>query len=585
MKDLDKLWVGLVEENADPERLGRVKVRVQSIFDDMPIEDIPWASPLKNTSARAFEIPAIGKIISVFFPNDNLYEPYYMFSDHYNINLQKKLKDYSDDEYVNFYSVVFDHRTKVYSDDNNLTLDYKYNKITVDNDNINLELKDNNRKVNIGCKTAGQQAVLGNHWFDWMDKFVNELLKPSSLIDSQGSPVLKPGLELLLLEYKQIRETFVSDHVYIVDDNKVDKLPMKYNQPYLDDNVKINNQAIGTGGDEINFNEPAKNMKDKIKEQKDKTVEELKQSIPSDAKTEGQTADDPEKDLADYNTYKEVKKEEVKDITKERYDEIKNKELQNSGLDVYEAVDDPQDADEIITNLEFDNQIDMEAEDTDNITNSSDLIFETQSNEKYVDKTDLPKLNDQSNSGIIKKDKIIPCSEINSSNYKPDMTLSKYFSLDKLTTKTSAGKHTIPETKIIGDVIYTKYDIACNLMSLSVNVLDKIKEKYKTMVVTSSFRNNGGTSQHEKGQAADMQFPGISQKNYIDIAKWIQSNINYDQLLLEFRNPNSVWIHVSYNSKGNRPVSSPYPKYATFLNDNPYKRLEFVNVQNFTYSA
>ena len=97
MKDLDKLWVGLVEDNKDPDRLGRVRVRVQSIFDNIPLEDIPWAFPIKTLSSRSYEMPAIGKIVSVFFPNDNIYEPYYMYAEHYNVNLKKKLSDLSDD--------------------------------------------------------------------------------------------------------------------------------------------------------------------------------------------------------------------------------------------------------------------------------------------------------------------------------------------------------------------------------------------------------------------------------------------------------------------------------------------------------
>jgi hypothetical protein len=583
MKDLDKLWVGVVEDNVDPQRLGRVKVRVQSIYDDIPLEDIPWANQLKNTSARAFEVPAIGKIISVFFPNDNIYEPYYMFADHYNINLQKKLKDLGDDEYSNFYSVVFDHRTKVYSDDTSLTMDYKYNKITVDNDNINLELKDNNRKVNIGCKTANQQAVLGNHWFDWMDKFVNTLLKPSSLIDSKGSPILKPEIEQLLIEYKAIRETFVSDHVYIVDDNKIDKLKMNYNAPYLDDNVKINNTNIGSEENNINYNQTSKDLKEKIKEQKNSTVEELKQTIPSDAKIEGQTADNPDGVMADYDTYKEIKKTEVKDITKERYDEIKNKELQNSGLDIYEAYDDPQDADEIIANMETENIIDIEAEDIDNIQGSDaewtiKPVMETQSKEKYVDKTDESKKTNMSSIGVIS------CSDINKSNYGLNLKISKYFTIADLSTKTTAGSHSIPESKTIGTVTLTKYNIACNMKALCVNVLDKIKDKYPDMKINSSFRNNGGTSQHEIGQAADISFPNHSQqKDYEGIANWIKSNVNYDQLLFEFRDPSSVWIHVSYNPKGNRSISATYPKYATFLNDKTYKRLSITKVPNFSY--
>jgi len=575
VKQLDKIWVGLVEENNDPDRLGRIKVRVQSIFDDMPVEDIPWSIPMKSLGGCSFEVPAIGKIVTVIFPNDNLYEPCYMYSDHYNYNLQKKLSDLDDDLYTDFFALAFDHRTKIYSDDNELTMDYKYNKITVDNDNINLELKDNSRKVNIGCKTAEQQAVLGNHWFDWMDKFVQELLKPSSLIDSQGSPVLKTALELLLIEYQQIRETFVSDHVYIVDDNKVKKLEMKYNAPYLDDSVKINDDSVGTGGDEINFNQPAKDLKDKIKDQKDKSVEELKDAIPSDAKIEGETADDPYGFSEDYDTYKEIKNSDEFDITKERYDEIKNKELQESGLDAYEIYDDPQDADDIIANMSFEQQIDTEASETDLI--QADYVFETNSKEKYVDKTDISKKSEATG-------KIVSCSDINETNFSYNLGISKYFTIGDLTTGTTAGKHPLKGSKTVNGVTYSKYDIACNLKFLCVNVIDKIKDKYPDLSVNSAYRNNGGKSQHELGQAADLSFKSHSKKNYLSIAQWIQSNVNYDQLLFEFRDPTSVWIHVSYNPNGNRSTSASYPKYATFLNDKTYKRLQLTNVSGWNFA-
>ena len=53
------------------------------------------------------------------------------------------------------------------------------------------------------------------------------------------------------------------------------------------------------------------------------------------------------------------------------------------------------------------------------------------------------------------------------------------------------------------------------------------------------------------GQAADFEIQGLA--NY-DLAKWIEANLLYDQLILEFYtpggDPNSGWVHCSYNAQG-----------------------------------
>jgi len=60
------------------------------------------------------------------------------------------------------------------------------------------------------------------------------------------------------------------------------------------------------------------------------------------------------------------------------------------------------------------------------------------------------------------------------------------------------------------------------------------------------------TSQHAKGEAADFEIFGVSNK---ELADWIHNNINYDQLILEFwspEDPNKGWIHCSYSRDNNR---------------------------------
>ena len=68
---------------------------------------------------------------------------------------------------------------------------------------------------------ADQAALLSNHFFDWFDEFVKELVKPSSLVDSNGAPVTKINLEQILIKYNALKDSFLSKNVFIVDNDKV----------------------------------------------------------------------------------------------------------------------------------------------------------------------------------------------------------------------------------------------------------------------------------------------------------------------------------------------------------------------------
>ena len=89
-------------------------------------------------------------------------------------------------------------------------------------------------------------------------------------------------------------------------------------------------------------------------------------------------------------------------------------------------------------------------------------------------------------------------------------------------------------------------DIICNLKTLANNVYEQLIAKYPGARINSGFRTvTSGKSQHEKGMACDIQWSGISNAEYLERAKWIASNLTFDQMI--FEHGNSIWIHLSYN--------------------------------------
>ena len=81
-----KTYIGVVEDNNDPKKMGRIKVRVLDLFDDTPLEDIPWANPWKDLVGDQFALPDKGKIVTVVFENANINNPEFIFSDQNYLN-------------------------------------------------------------------------------------------------------------------------------------------------------------------------------------------------------------------------------------------------------------------------------------------------------------------------------------------------------------------------------------------------------------------------------------------------------------------------------------------------------------------
>ena len=108
------------------------------------------------------------------------------------------------------------------------------------------------------------------------------------------------------------------------------------------------------------------------------------------------------------------------------------------------------------------------------------------------------------------------------------------------------------------------------MVELCLNVLERVRSAFgKPVIINSGYRSpalceaigSKSTSQHCDGEAADIEIYGVS--NY-DLAKYIENNLNFDQLILECWDgiePNSGWVHVSYvNENANRKEVLTYTR-------------------------
>ncbi len=73
-------YVGIVEDNNDPDKIGRCKIRVYGIFDNIEKSDLPWALPcfkFIGSKVGSFIVPPIGCVVEVRFRNSDIYFPEY----------------------------------------------------------------------------------------------------------------------------------------------------------------------------------------------------------------------------------------------------------------------------------------------------------------------------------------------------------------------------------------------------------------------------------------------------------------------------------------------------------------------------
>ena len=133
------------------------------------------------------------------------------------------------------------------------------------------------------------------------------------------------------------------------------------------------------------------------------------------------------------------------------------------------------------------------------------------------------------------------------------MKLTNNFSLLELTKSQTAERKGIDNTP--------SPEHQENLKSLCTAILQPVRDHFsKVVTISSGYRSpelcvaigSSTKSQHASGCAADFEIFGVSNKA---LADYIDSELHYDQLILEYWNesdPNSGWVHCSFSEGQNR---------------------------------
>jgi predicted chitinase len=174
----------------------------------------------------------------------------------------------------------------------------------------------------------------------------------------------------------------------------------------------------------------------------------------------------------------------------------------------------------------------------------------------------------------------------NTNNFTNDYRLSKNFTLGMLIDGGVNGRHKLVDqllrdSKDSPERIFTRQEIVCNLAHVAQNILEPMLQilpggigGHRTQWrINSGYRlkgvvpNESSVSDHCKGRAVDIGLiiPDKYNKTY-QLIQQAEKVIAYDQLILEYRFPDSVWIHASFNSTSGRKMAF------TMVNDKTYKR-------------
>ena len=171
-----KTYLGKVVDNMDPLYQGRARISVFGIFDDLPVEDLPWAEQTPGVSFGGgggggnISIPQIGAVVAVFFENENYYKVYFDYIKEIDPVLKEELR--AENSYEDTQSLMYDSETEsgvlkiIYTRSKGLVFQLGEATIQLDTQNagtdkekLRVVLKMNDDEVRME-KSGGKQKVI-----------------------------------------------------------------------------------------------------------------------------------------------------------------------------------------------------------------------------------------------------------------------------------------------------------------------------------------------------------------------------------------------------------------------------------------
>jgi hypothetical protein len=185
---LNKYFMGIVEDVADPRKEGRCKVRIFGIHEDLPTADLPWAYPTPKSmifgaggKSGSISIPKLNSVVAIRFNGGNIYAPEY-FAIH---ELADDIKEEAQSEYEGSHFILFDGDQELkiwFTLNKGLTIQLKGASININQENL-ITVKTDNKvvvdspQIELGAG-ATESVILGDAFKVLFDTHTHADLTP-----------------------------------------------------------------------------------------------------------------------------------------------------------------------------------------------------------------------------------------------------------------------------------------------------------------------------------------------------------------------------------------------------------------------